>query len=160
VLKDQTIATLKRLEGIDWFYAVGQKDTEQAIVLTSWDEAVTSCACNEWEDLLLEATNRYCQKLASLSGDRFGHWNELVREAKKITEPLVASKIEKTVKNNNLPKIIVDTVNWDILHLLMEAEFADVYPPGFYASQGYWYVHGHFPCGWKGEFPEGILIIY
>ena len=42
----------------------------------------------------------------------------------------------------------------------MEAEFADVYPPGFYASQAYWYVKGHFPCGWQGEFPNGTLIIY
>jgi len=52
-------------------------------------------------------------------------------------------------------------VQWEILGVCMEAEYADVYPPGFYASQAYWYVKGHFPCGWEGgEFPKGKLIIY
>ena len=54
----------------------------------------------------------------------------------------------------------LSAVQWDILHVCMEAEYADVYPPGFYASQAYWYVKGHFPCGWQGEFPNGKLIVY
>ncbi len=37
---------------------------------------------------------------------------------------------------------------------------ADVYPPGFYASQAYWYASGHFPCGWRGKVPQGKLIVY
>jgi len=64
------------------------------------------------------------------------------------------------VRENDLPKAFEDTVQWDIIHLCMEAEYADVYPPGFYASQGYWYAKGHFPCGWQGEFPLGTRIIY
>src|SRR5262249_31632568 len=59
-----------------------------------------------------------------------------------------------------LPKVFGNTVRWDILHLCMEAEFADVYPPGYYASQAYWYAHGHFPCGWRGEFSSGTLIVF
>jgi len=51
-------------------------------------------------------------------------------------------------------------VQWDILHVCMEAECADVFPAAYYASQAYWYVKGHFPCGWEGEFPKGKLIIY
>jgi hypothetical protein len=35
-----------------------------------------------------------------------------------------------------------------------------VYPPGFFASNAYWYIKGHFPCGWEGEFPKGTLVIY
>jgi hypothetical protein len=56
--------------------------------------------------------------------------------------------------------VFENMVQWDILHVCMEAEYADVYPPGFYASQAYWYVKGHYPCGWQGEFPKGKLIIY
>jgi hypothetical protein len=53
------------------------------------------------------------------------------------------------------------SVRWDIIHLCMEAEYADLYPPGFFAAKGYWYVAGHFPCGWHRNFPkEGKLIIY
>jgi hypothetical protein len=59
-----------------------------------------------------------------------------------------------------VPGAFVDTVDWDILHVCMEAEYADVYPPGFFASQAFWYVQGHFPCGWEGEFPAGRLVLY
>jgi hypothetical protein len=58
------------------------------------------------------------------------------------------------------PRTFEDAVQWDILNVCMEAEYADIYPPGFYASQAYWYVKGHFPCGWQGNFPEGKLIMY
>lgn len=65
------------------------------------------------------------------------------------------------ISEQGLPKIFLDMVDWDILHLCMEAEYAEVYPPGFYASQAYWYMQGHFPCGWQGPFPKGgKLVIY
>jgi hypothetical protein len=159
-MHERTRATLAELENHDWFSAVGQKDTEAAIVLSSWKEAIASCKSDEWQDLLLEAANRYTEKLAGISPERFQSWNLIVREVKPFTMPLVARKIEHVQTANKLPKIFAATVNWDILHVCMEAEYADVFPPGFFASQAYWYVHGHFPCGWQGNFPEGKLIIF
>lgn len=159
-MHERTRATLEQLEQADWFHAVGQKDTDVAIVLSSWDEAIASCASIEWENLLLEASNRYCEKLAQLAPGRFQQWNTIAEELKVVTIPLVARKIDQVVREHALPKVFEDTVQWDILGVAMEAEYADVYPPGFYASQAYWYVKGHFPCGWQGDFPEGILVIY
>jgi hypothetical protein len=74
--------------------------------------------------------------------------------------PLVLRKTKAVVEANHLPRGFVDTVQWDILRLCMEAEYADVFPPGFYASQAYWYMQGHFPCGWEGEFPQGRLTVF
>ena len=79
---------------------------------------------------------------------------------KPLAQALVQEKCQQVVEENNLPQVFLDTVDWDIIGVLMEAEYADVYPPGYYASQAYWYVHGHFPCGWQGKFPKGKLIIY
>jgi len=84
----------------------------------------------------------------------------IIQEMKRMTIPLVTAKIAAVVAEHGLPKVFADTVQWDILHLAMEAEFADVYPPGFYASQAFWYKEGRFPCGWEGEFPKGRLVIY
>lgn len=159
-MKEQTLATLRKLEQADWFSAVGVIDTDAAIVLHSWKEAAESCSSPLWRDLLLEASNRYTEKLASRSKERFSHWNMIVREIKKITVPLVAIKTERVIAENKLPKTFQNTVNWDILHIAMESEYSDVYSPGFFASQGYWYVRGRFPCGWSGSFPNGKLIIY
>jgi len=159
-MHERTRSTLVQMEQAEWFSTIGQKDTDVAVVLSSWEEAIASCASIEWENLLLEATNRYREKLASRSMDHFQQWNVIAEDLKVLTVPLVVRKIERVVTDNGLPKVFEDTVQWDILGVAMEAEYADVYPPGFYASQAYWYVKGHFPCGWQGDFPDGKLIIY
>jgi len=156
----RTLATLDQLENADWFSRVGVKDAAIAIVLSSWEEAIAHSSSLEWENLRLEAANQYCEHLSERSNVRFERWNEVVREVKKVVVPLVQRKINAVVRTNRLPKSFEDTVNWDILHVLVESEYADVYPPGFYAGQAYWYVKGHFPCGWQGGFPGGVPIVY
>jgi hypothetical protein len=156
----RTVATLNQLENATWFSRVGAKDTAVAIVLPSWQEAVVYGSSIDWQNLCLEAANQYRERLVERSMDRFEKWNDIAQEMKKITIPFVAKKIEGVVRANGLPKSFENAVQWDVLFVCMEAEYADVYPPGFFASNGHWYIQGHFPCGWRGDFPAGMLIIY
>lgn len=156
----RTRATIDRLEQVDWFAAVGRPVDGPFVLVQSWDAAIASCCSQEWEDLLLEASNRYTDLISRKAPGLFQKWNKITEEMKAVTVPLVQRKIERVVRENDLPKVFEDTVQWDILAVCMEAEYADVQPPGFFKSQAYWYVSGHFPCGWEGEFPEGRLIIY
>ncbi len=156
----RTAATLEHLERADWFAAVGVRDTSAAVVLSSWVDAVESCGSLEWENLLLEASNQYHERLAERSKERWAIWNDIVDEIKRATIPRVQRKVASVCAEHRLPQVFEDTVQWDILGVCMEAEYADVYPPGFYASQAHWYGKGHFPCGWQGTFPEGKLIVY
>lgn len=159
-MNPRTRATLEDLGGADWFNRVGVIDTDTAIVLSSWYEAVESCSSPEWEDLCFEALNQLRERLAERSMQRFRRWNDLVDELKPVARALVRRKTKKVVEENNLPKVFLDNVDRDVLLLALEAEYADVFPPAFYASQAYWYTKGHFPCGWRGEFPNGTLVIY
>ncbi|WP_035061391.1 hypothetical protein [Andreprevotia chitinilytica] len=159
-MHQRTIATLAELDGVDWFTNVGRHDSEQVAYVPTWKDAVESCESEEWGSLCQEATNRYRSKLIERDAARFREWNSLIREMKLTTMPLVLQKTKGVVDANQLPKGFIDTVQWDILHLCMESEFADVFPPGFFASQAYWYLKGHFPCGWEGDFPSGRLIVF
>lgn len=76
-MNERVRATLDELERAQWFHAVGKHDTKVAIVLASWDEAVASCNSPEWDDLLLEAANRYRSQLLRLSKQRCVKWNEV-----------------------------------------------------------------------------------
>lgn len=156
----RTVATLDELEKAHWFSAVGLDDTSAAIVLSSWDEAVQHCSSIEWENLTLEAANQLHLRILERSKVRFNNWNDVVEAVKPAATDLVDRMTRDVVARFSLPKVFVDTVRWDVLHLCMEAEYADICPPGFFASQAYWYKRGRFPCGWEGEFPEGKLIIY
>jgi hypothetical protein len=159
-MKESTRLTLAALSEATWFRNVGLRDTDAAEVLSSWDDAIESCSTLEWENLCLEAANQYRDRLVERDPDRFASWNEIVAEVKPAAQALVLAKTAAIVARQSLPRVFVDTVDWDALHILMEAEFADVFPPGFYAGQAYWYVAGHFPCGWRGRFPQGRLVIF
>ncbi len=156
----RTISTLHELEKADWFSHVGEKDAAAATVLSSWGEAGEHCASLEWQNLCLEALNQYRERLLERSKEKFQKWNEIVAQVKLTTIPFVRRKIQPIVSAHNLPRDFEGMVQWDVLGVCMESEYAEVYPPGFYASQAYWYVRGHFPCGWEGNFPQGRLIIY
>jgi hypothetical protein len=94
------------------------------------------------------------------SGQPISSTDFRILAVKPRVEDLVERKTRNIVLAENLPRAFVDTVLWDILHVCMESEFADSYPPGFYASQAYWYFKGHFPCGWEGDFPIGQIVVY
>lgn len=155
----RTQATLERLAEASWFANVGVKDTDAADVLSDWPSAIESSESLDWENLCLEAANQYCQRIVERSPARWAQWNDIVVLVKPASQALVREKTRDVIARNNLPKGFLATVDWDILHVCMEAEYADVYPPGYYASQAYWYCKGHFPCGWRGPFPDGGRLV-
>lgn len=159
-LQPQTLATLRQLDEASWFTNVGVKDSHLVTVVSSWEEAMQRCASAEWENLCLEAVNQYRERLAEKDIHRLAQWNDLVAAVKQVILPMVERKIAAVVRVNSLPQVFGDTVQWDMLHVCMEAEYAEVFPPGFYASQAYWYLKGHFPCGWDGDFPNGKLVVF
>ena len=159
-MHSRTITTLDRLERASWFSRVGINEGSDVAVVRSWSDATHHCDSSAWEDLQGEALNQYRECIARRSRERLQFWNGLVDEVKEISQPLVGRKIAAAIRENNLPEIFSIQVNYDIIGVCMEAEFADVSPPGFFTSLGDWYVRGHFPCGWWGMFPQGRLVIY
>ena len=158
----RTSLALSQLDEADWFCRVGVDDTEGfATVVSSWEEAVGYCASPETKALWLEAANQFRLRVMEHSKERFRQWNDIAREIRPIVDSFVPRKIKQTITDNHLPKVFEDHVKWEISHLFMECEYADVYPPGFFASHAYWYIHGHFPCGWRGKFPnDGSLLVF
>lgn len=155
-----TIATLDELRRAHWFSKVGVVDEPGCKVLSSWEEAIASCTSPDWLDLCLEVSNRFREHLVERSHQRFQQWNKICEEVDPVVWALVREKTRAVVEKHKLPEVFQKIVFWDMLYIVMECEYADVYPPGFYVSQGYWYVKGHFPCGWEGPIPDGRLIIY
>jgi hypothetical protein len=157
----RTIATLKELEDATWFVNVGRREpVSNTGFVSTRNEALKNSERESWEALCLEAANQYRERLVERDMPRFSRWNSIVEEVKKSTIPLVLRKTQCVVDANDLPQAFVHTVQWDILHVCMEAEYADVFPPDFYAVLAYWYAQGHFPCGWEGDFPKGKLLVY
>lgn len=157
-MRSQTMSMLRELEGADWFCNVGRPvegpQGGDVIVASSWDEAVEQCATNDWANFKLEHANRLTMFLSRHHPGRYNAaWNELAREVKAVSEPLVTRKLDAFVAELGLPKAVDDCVRWDVVSACMELEYADLRPPGFYQSLMSWYLRGRFPCGW-GDIDE------
>ena len=159
-MHSRTTAALRELEKVSWFLRVGINDGSSVITLSCWPEAIEQCSSFEWEDLRLEAANQYRECIARHSRERLQLWNDTVDDVKNIIVPLVDRKTAAAIREHALPEIFKIRVRNDIIGACMEAEYADVCPPGFFTSIAHWYVNGHFPCGWWGAFPQGKLVVY
>lgn len=154
----RTVATLRELQAVEWFSRCGLHDVQSAIILNSWKEAIEHCSTVEWENACLEMANKLSRAVMKVSPDRFRLWNDVAGEIRPVVIDLVREKTAKVVSEHQLPKVFIDTVVWDIIHLALEAEYADIVPVSFYAGQSFWYANGHFPCGWDAD--KKMIIIY
>lgn len=156
----RTTALLENLDRAEWFCAVGVPDSKKVVVVASWNEAIKSCNTIEWENIGIENANKLSRPVARIDRERFERWNEIVREIKPSVIALVERKIAAVEREHALPKVFRHAVEWDILSAYLEAEYSDLVPLGFYTELASWYMKGHFPCGWEGEYPDGRLIVY
>ena len=155
-----TTALLEKLANAQWFDRLGEKERKAVVVVSSWQEALESCNADEWGDTQLAGANLLRERVQDKTMDRYQQWNDLVRDLKPHVKSLVDRKTKGVVKEHRLPKAFTDSVMWDILNACLECEYADLCSPSFYDDLANWYIKGHFPCGWEGNFPAGKLIIY
>lgn len=74
----------------------------------------------------MEAANQYRERLIERSRERLRQWNDVVRVVKPFAESVAREKTAGVIAEFRLPKIFFDRVCWDMLHLFMECEYADV----------------------------------
>ncbi|MFS4439331.1 hypothetical protein ACMA5I_14055 [Paracoccaceae bacterium GXU_MW_L88] len=156
----RTIATLDRLYEADWFSNVGVQDLGDAVVLSSWDQAMEKLADDHWEEIGLEAINNFRSSVLSRDKEKFKEWNEIVSTVKPYAESISNEKCAPIAKKFGLTDLFISSVKWDILNLCMECEYGDISPPAFYHYLSYYYLKGHFPCGMIGGGRDGRLIVY
>lgn len=157
-MNHRTIATLNELRNIVWFDRCGTREFDSAITLSSWAEALSYSETPEWENTCLEMANKLSSAVAQKAPDRFRRWNDVAEEVRPVVLEMVDQKTKFVRGANLLPESFVHTVQWDIIHLAFEAEYADIVPVSFFAGQSFWYAKGHFPCGWNAQ--EKKMIIY
>src|ERR1700687_4386008 len=119
-MHSRTIATLDQLEKASWFSRVGINEGAGTAVVATWPEAMDRCDSSAWDDLQLEALNRYRVCIARRSAARLHLWNNTLDEVKKISRPLVDRKTAAVVREHALPDIFKIVVNWDITGFCME----------------------------------------
>ena len=109
----------------------------------------------------IEARNLLSEKLHYEHCEHYNRtWNRFVGSIWTAWLPISDATIQPVATTHKLPSRFVEIVNLDIVMACLELEYADLIPPRYFKDRLDWYLAGHFPCGWDGEFPEGRLIVF
>lgn len=74
-----------------------------------------------------------------------------------LTEQVIAPLLAKVVSD---PALVIPSVQWDLLGALMENSFkGSGHAAFFFLELLTVYEAGHFPCGWRGNWPQGELLV-
>ncbi|HMP04555.1 MAG TPA: hypothetical protein PKC45_18865 [Gemmatales bacterium] len=159
-LQPTTLQMIDDLDKVEWFARVGKPlDDAHIIQIFTWNEAVKYCRQRYSSNVQIESRNLLTERLASQHAARYLHWNRIAPAVHHYVAPLLELKTRDVIKAHKLPKAFVDTVGWDMHAICMELEYSDLIPPKYFAERARWYLAGHFPCGWEGDFPVGGKLV-
>lgn len=158
--EEKLTKALQVIKNINWFASIGKPIDELNAHVGSWEEADERCNESAWQDVLIITHNELGEFVIPHLEDRANTWNAVAVEIRKTVLPLLDSVIQDHITSHNVSKSVVDSFTWTILHIVMSAYYEDMHQFSFYTDLARWYVKGHFPCGWEGQYPEGQLIVY
>ena len=98
----------------------------------------------------------------NLDRERYQDWNEITRKFKTdVVMPFTTKVWEPFQQQHGLHVKVVHCVQWDILAAMMENAYMNSnHGSYFFLELLTVYEAGHFPCGWRGEWPQGSLVVY
>ena len=151
------------LETINWFSNCAiMPDTDFGFVvewIPDWSIAVKQLATHNWEDTTLQARNALTMHLSKKYQNEYQHWNKLTKQARDHIVKNIMPTVTEFQQELKLPSVFCDRVRWDLLATVMEASYKSCAPPVFFANLFKVYSVGRYPCGWKGEWPNGSLMV-
>lgn len=120
----------------------------------SWKEALASCRAQEWDDFLNDRNNENAH---------VKFYNPSVGQSYvKLVDavlPRIDALFERAAITAGLAKKDVETIvrygPWISLRACDEIAHADRYKVHWHRDVSEWFLKGHFPCGWRGDWPEG-----
>lgn len=155
------------LESIDWFSNCGKEiafssnhKLERIVFLT---ESLESCNSIEWEHFQLDRINElisFIRRTRTNESNESNEWNIITEGIKKYLQEGIFKTIREKLNKNNLPESILVSVEWDVLSYCQELAYKKYNIPKFYSHLIPIYKSGHIPCGYKGTFPNGTMLIY
>jgi len=154
-----------RLKAIDWFAKCGEPAefdlTMNVERVKTWPQAMKECGAQSWEDVQLEAQNQLTLTLHNRDRERYQDWNDITRRFKNdVITPLTKKVWQPFQKAHGLDINLVHSVQWDILAAMMEnAHISSNHGSFFFLELLTVYETGHFPCEWRGKWPQGELLV-
>ena len=153
------------VEAIRWFAAVGRPLPVglpfDPLPAAAWPWEGGPPGDPPWDEVQLEAANRLTRFLSDQHRARYRRWNDIAAAVGDRLWPLRGAVWQPFAASWGLDPAFADIAGWDVLHAAMEHEYRDCPGrPGFFLDLLSVYQAGHVPCGWRGGWPAGRLVVW
>jgi hypothetical protein len=165
-LSAQSLELIERLKRVPWFAHIGEpavaKEIRRAVDLRV---AKKLCFSRRWDNAITDSGNQLSVFLSKYYRDRYDKkWSEIVHTCIPLLMPIIESAIEHGREKLELGavqvKVLSMTLRRQFIGACHEIEYADMMQDLLCLQLVPWYELGHWPCGYQGEWPNGMLVVY
>lgn len=155
----------EKLMNCNWFEKCGSQDVEYENLNYIWAKNVKdvekSINSVKWENTCIEEMNGISDYFY-INGKQelLNSWNDQAAIIKKLYIPKIEEKIKQAIEEYSLPEGVHIDVRSNVLIMFIGEFFSEYYHSEFYERLLEIYLSGHLPCGYKGKYRQGSIIIY
>jgi hypothetical protein len=162
-VQSQALRALSEFDAAPLFSKCGasiESPGVNTIQVQNWESVLESIRTVEWENAGIDTANLLRHQIRTHDPVQLNLWNDRVVDIKPQLEEVVYRKLTPWMQSRTLPPKVVNVVRWDLLHLCMYEGHKPYVSVPFYDEMRAWYLAGHLPCGWQGDFPAGQMMVY
>ena len=139
----------------DRLSAPALRTTIQSLLTPTIDAAASAFLSREWTDFRHEVGNLLGEAVQRVSSKRYNsEWNKVVHKVSSQVREISREKARSFPGDS-----AEDDIAWDLLGACCEIHFNDIVPSGLFTLMSGCYLQGFLPFGWKGDFPNGCLLV-
>lgn len=86
-------------------------------------------------------------------------YHRIREEASAIIHEELMLPVQDLRIRNELSEAFLYSVRLNVLNIVVEYHFAQYFSTPFYQKILFFFEAGHFPCGWRGDGPQGWLVV-
>ncbi len=131
----------------------------QASRISDWRRAAGLATSRSWENFQLERHNDFHKLLRRRAPDASREWNVLAKAAREWIAASVDPLLLPLGEANPAVGAVLDSVRWDLQAYLLASAYDRHRPPPVLHDLFRVYDAGRFPCGWRGKYPAGELLV-
>jgi hypothetical protein len=155
-----------RLAAIPWFSRCGGGPEDLQVTppvtwVQNWAESAAAADAADSEHADLEAQNQLTLWLTLHHPGEYASWNDRVARLKDQLLELLLPRWSAFQQEAGLGTWFINTVRWHVLGAAMENEYLQLQHPAVYFLELVRiYEAGRVPCGWRGLWPDGALVVH
>lgn len=147
-----------------WLQKCGDKEEKFDKFSFIWAKDLSDVKKNiesvKWENVILEESNEFRYFLSENYPVAYDKWNEELEKIKERYMPEILSNIQRVINDRNFPESILIDIRYVLNFIYLGDFYSDLYHSELLDNILNIYLSGHLPCGYKGRYGKGSIIIY